>query len=93
MLYQAPTGSGKTILFSAVVAGAAARGSRIIILGHRDEIVRQISEALDELGVAHGIIAAGYPELPMFPVQVASVQTLARRLASARASARFVGHR
>ena len=80
VLYQAPTGAGKTILFSAVVAGAAARGSRIMILGHRDEIVRQISEALDELGIAHGIIAAGYPEQSIFPVQVASVQTLARRL-------------
>src|SRR5258708_14758871 len=80
VLYQAPTGSGKTVLFSSVVAGAAARGNRVAILGHRDEIVRQIADALDALDVAHGIIAAGYPQTPLLPVQVASVATLARRL-------------
>jgi DNA repair protein RadD len=80
VLYQGPTGSGKTVLFSTVVAGAAERGNRVTILGHRDEIVRQIADALTELGVAHGIIAAGYPEEPLMPVQVASVATLVRRL-------------
>jgi superfamily II DNA or RNA helicase len=80
VLYQGPTGSGKTVLFATVVAGAAARGNRICILGHRDEIVRQISDALTELGVPHGIIAAGYPEVPLMPVRVASVATLVRRL-------------
>jgi len=80
VLYAAPTGPGKTRIFSTVVAGAAARGNRVTILGHRDEIVRQICDALTELGVAHGIIAAGYPELPEMPVQVASVATLVRRL-------------
>jgi DNA repair protein RadD len=78
--YQAPTGSGKTVLFAAVVAGATARGDHTVILGHRDEIVQQVDTALDALGVAHGIIAAGYPETPELPVQVASVATLVRRL-------------
>lgn len=77
--YQAPTGSGKTILFAHIVAGAVARGKRVIILGHRDEIVRQISEALTALGADHGIIAAGYPETEA-QVQIASVATLVRRL-------------
>jgi superfamily II DNA or RNA helicase len=80
VLYQGPTGSGKTVLFAIVVAGAAARGNRVTVLGHRDEIVRQITDALTELGVAHGIIAANYPETPLLPVQVASVATLVRRL-------------
>jgi DNA repair protein RadD len=80
LLYQAPTGSGKTVLFATIVAGAAARGNRIAILGHRQEIVEQISEALDALGVAHGLIAAGEEESPDAAVQVCSVATLARRL-------------
>jgi superfamily II DNA or RNA helicase len=80
VLYQAPTGSGKTRIFSQVVAGAVDRGNRVVILGHRQEIVDQISEALDALGVVHGIIAAGHPEAPLLPVQVASVATLVRRL-------------
>jgi DNA repair protein RadD len=79
VLYAAPTGSGKTRLFATIVAGAAARGNSICILGHRVEITDQISAALDDLGVPHGIIAAGTPVTDM-PVQVASVATLARRL-------------
>src|SRR5262249_409797 len=77
--YQAPTGSGKTVLFAFIVAGAMARDNRVIIIGHRDEIVRQVSAALVELGVAHGIIAAGYDETPA-PVQIANIATLVRRL-------------
>jgi DNA repair protein RadD len=78
--YQGATGSGKTLIFAAVVAGATTRGNRTCILGHRDEIVRQISEALTALGIGHGFIAAGYPESPELSVQVCSVQTLIRRL-------------
>jgi superfamily II DNA or RNA helicase len=40
--YQAPTGSGKTLLFATIVAGATARGNRTVIPGHRDEIVQQV---------------------------------------------------
>ena len=35
-----------------------------------------ISKALDELGVTHGIIAAGYDETVNLPVQIASVAIL-----------------
>ena len=80
VLYQAPTGSGKTVLFATVVAGAAERGHRIAILGHRQEITEQISAALDALGVVHGVIAAGQAETADAAVRVCSVATLARRL-------------
>src|SRR5262245_41134670 len=79
VLYVGPTGSGKTVLFSYVVANAAARGNSVLIVGHRQEIVDQIHDALGALGVEHGIIAAGHPET-RGPVQVASAQTLVRRL-------------
>jgi superfamily II DNA or RNA helicase len=79
--YQAPTGSGKTVIFSEVVAGAVRRGNRVCILGHRDEIIQQISRALDALGVAHALVVAGCDAAALeHPVQVASVQTLVRRL-------------
>jgi superfamily II DNA or RNA helicase len=78
--YQAPTGSGKTILFTAIIDGATARGNRTLILGHRQEISEQIDVALTDLGLEHGFIAAGYPENPDAPVQIASVATLVRRL-------------
>ena len=79
VLYQALTGSGKTVLFSFVVQNAVARGNRVAIIGHRQEIVDQINTALGDIDVAHGIIAAGHPET-RGPVQVASVATLIRRL-------------
>ena len=74
-----PTGGGKTIVFSAITAGAVDRGRRVLILVHRRELIRQASAKLAQIGVAHGIIAAGFPASDQ-PVQVASVQTLVRRL-------------
>jgi len=78
-LLVAPTGMGKTIIFSAITKAAAARGRRVLILVHRRELIRQASAKLTQAGVNHGIIAAGF-ELSDHSVQVASVQTLARRL-------------
>jgi superfamily II DNA or RNA helicase len=79
VLYQAPTGSGKTVLFADMIADYAGAGKRALVLGHRDEIVQQISASLDTLAVDHGIIAPGYPETGD-RVQVASVFTAVRRL-------------
>ena len=73
------TGMGKTVIFSAITAGAVARGRRVLILVHRRELIRQASAKLTQAGVSHGIIAAGFDPSDQ-PVQVASVQTLARRL-------------
>ena len=75
------TGGGKTIILAAITHGAAARGRQVLILVHRRELIAQASSKLADAGVDHGIIAAGFPASDQ-PVQVASVQTLARRLAS-----------
>ena len=78
-LLVAPTGMGKTVIFSAITQAAASRGRRVLILVHRRELIRQASAKLTQAGVNHGIIAARF-ESSDHPVQVASVQTLARRL-------------
>lgn len=75
-----PTGGGKTIIFSAIAQSAAAKGNRVLILVHRRELIHQASSKLQWIGLQHGIIAAGVPATDA-PVQIASVQTLARRLA------------
>jgi superfamily II DNA or RNA helicase len=80
-LYVAPTGSGKTALFSAVAHGAAAKGNRVLILTHRIELVDQISSALTRSDTPHEFVAAGYPQKDA-QCLVASVQTLVRRLTS-----------
>jgi superfamily II DNA or RNA helicase len=74
-----PTGGGKTIIFSAIAQSAAAKGNRVLILVHRRELIHQASSKLQWIGLDHGIIAAGVPATDA-PVQIASVQTLARRL-------------
>jgi superfamily II DNA or RNA helicase len=73
------TGMGKTIILAAITQAVAARGRRVLILVHRRELIRQASAKLTQAGVSHGIIAAGFDSSD-HPVQVASVQTLARRL-------------
>jgi len=80
VLLVAPTGSGKTLMFSYVSASAVARGGRVLILAHRQELIRQTSQTLRTLAVPHGLIAPGHPPTD-HPVQVASVQTIVRRLA------------
>ena len=74
------TGGGKTIVFAYIAAEVAGKGKRVLILVHRRELIRQASRKLHEAGVHHGIIAPGHTSSRL-PVQVASVQTLARRIA------------
>jgi len=79
-LFVLPTGGGKTVVFTHIAERAAMRGSRICILVHRQELVDQSSRSLHAIGCNHGVIAAGYRQDLSHTVQVASVQTLARRL-------------
>lgn len=52
-LAVAPTGSGKTVLFSSILAAEVGRS---VAIAHRQEIVCQISLSLARNGVAHRII-------------------------------------
>jgi len=74
-----PTGAGKTVVFAQIARSAAERGNRVLILVHRRELVRQASDKLATAEVNHGIIASGI-RTTLSNVQVASVQTLVRRL-------------
>jgi superfamily II DNA or RNA helicase len=84
VLAVAPTGSGKTVVFSYITQHATLRGQRTLILVHRTELLDQVSRSLTEFGTPHGIIAAGYAPAYDRPVQVASVFSLVRRLEQAQ---------
>jgi DNA repair protein RadD len=73
----APTGSGKTVMFAHVIANAAQRGRRTLIIVHRVELVEQVADALELAGVDYGVVAPGHSETNN-PVQIASVATLAQ---------------
>lgn len=68
-----------TILFCYIVASAAAKGRRVVIIAHRQELISQISTALRKFGVDHGIISPQYTPSYYKAVQVASIATLNAR--------------
>lgn len=75
-----PTGCGKTIVFANVAAREVEAGNRVLILAHRDELIRQ---AANKLHKATGLMAAvekaeETAEGSLYPVTVGSVQTLMR---------------
>jgi DNA repair protein RadD len=78
-LIVSPTGSGKTVIFSHIADGAGRKNKRVWILVHRAELVDQTSRTMREIGIHHGVIAAGWPVDPLPHVQVVSVQTVVRR--------------
>lgn len=79
VLAVAPTGFGKTVVFSYMASAVQYKGKRVYIVVHRDELVDQVSRTLEAFGVEHGFIAAGRAAAPK-PVMVCSVFTLANRL-------------
>lgn len=79
VLFTLPTGGGKTMVFAHITARTAARGRRALVLVRRRELLCQASAKLEAFGVPHGCIAPGFPETDA-PVQVGTVQTVARRL-------------
>lgn len=80
ILLVLPTGAGKTVIFTHMARGASNRQKRVLILAHRDKLIRQASGKLDSHDTPHGIIMAGFPLKRTMNIQVASVQTMARRI-------------
>lgn len=80
-LLVAPTGSGKSVMLSALSGLAVMDGMRVLILAHRHELIEQISRTLDAFEIPHGIIAPEHPRHSTRKVQVASVATLVRKMA------------
>ena len=82
VMFQMPTGTGKTRLFTSIISDVRAWGVRnnvstkILIIAHRIELIEQISQSLSKYKVGHGIIAGGVPRDLQYTVQVASIQTI-----------------
>ena len=74
-----PTGAGKTVVFAAISKAISQNEKNVLILVHRRELIDQASKKLKNIGVNHGVIAAKYAS-SQNNIQIASVQTLVRRL-------------
>ena len=79
VLIQSATGSGKTALAARMLKTASDRGNGAWFICHRRELVTQSAITFAAAAVDHGIIAAGFDGDRRRPVQICSVQTLARR--------------
>lgn len=80
LLLQLATGAGKTIIFSAIAREFLRQGLAVLVFAHRLELITQAHEKLEAVsGLPAGIIKAGFPLHPDYDIQVASVQSLARR--------------
>lgn len=75
-----PTGGGKTYTASIIVHGAAAKGNVTWWLTHRRELASQASQTFHGLNIPHGTVQSGYVSNRHAVVQVASIQTIVRRL-------------
>jgi superfamily II DNA or RNA helicase len=79
LLLVAPTGSGKTVMAGSLVLSARSKARRVLFVAHRHELLDQPRRLLQGCGLRVGIVKAGVRPDPEAPVQIASIQTLARR--------------
>ena len=81
ILFACPTGSGKTVTAAEIVRFALSYGNRVLFVVHLRELVDQTIRTLASLGIDRVGVMRGDDGRtdPDAPVQVASIQTLARR--------------
>ena len=75
-----PTGAGKSVVFGEIIRLAVEKGSKVLWLVHRRNLVHQMRDTLERFGIQAGVIMAGVESNTDEPVQIGTVQTYARRL-------------
>ena len=84
ILYQMPTGTGKTRLFTSIIRDINVWGLRhninyrILIIAHRSELIEQSSRSLDKYRIKHGVLSGTMKDKRDLTqaIQVASIQTI-----------------
>ncbi|MCV6629477.1 MAG: DEAD/DEAH box helicase [Flavobacteriaceae bacterium] len=84
LLYQLPTGGGKTVIFSEIVRRYVEEmKKKVLVLTHRIELSKQTSQMIEKFGVQNKIINSDIKELEDqhdYMCFVAMVETLNNRL-------------
>lgn len=95
LLYQLPTGGGKTVIFSEIARRYLEKYNRkVLVLTHRIELSKQTSKMLTGFGVKNTIIDSNVKDLPYnneFDCYVAMVETLNNRLKDKKFHMDYVG--
>ena len=94
LLYQLPTGGGKTRIFSEIARKFIGQsGKTVVILTHRAELCRQTSSTLKKSGIMNRVIDSSTKVIKKgaVPCYVAMVETLKNRIADGKFEAGQVG--
>ncbi len=95
ILFQLPTGGGKTVIFSEISRRyIKASGKKVLILTHRIELCKQTSNMLTEFGVKNKIINSKVKEVSDnndYQCFVAMVETLNNRLQDEKVTINNIG--
>lgn len=75
-----PQGSGKSVIISMIAVGAAAKGNDVLILSHRDEILKQNFDKMQRLGLTSAIVNAETRNIPEAQVAIGMSQTISVRI-------------
>jgi superfamily II DNA or RNA helicase len=79
IIFQCPTGAGKTIISAFMIQGALAKGLKVLFLVHLRELIQQTSDKLALLQIQHSVICPGYAYYN-HDCQLAMMQTFSRRM-------------
>lgn len=95
ILYQLPTGGGKTVIFSEIAKRYINEsGKKVLILTHRIELSKQTSTTLSEIGVKNKVINSTVKEIPndeKLQCYVAMVETLNNRIKEGQLNINNIG--
>lgn len=77
----APTGAGKTVMFSYIAQQVVAQGKKVLCISHRTKLLTQTGGSMQQFGLKPVYIKAGAKKVPFDKnVYVAMAQTLRRRI-------------
>jgi len=79
IVLQAPTGSGKTVMFTFMLKTASGKNWNCLLLTDRIELLQQANGTFDNVGVNYKNITAETKVIPDSKVLVAMVETMKRR--------------
>lgn len=95
LLYQLPTGGGKTVIFSEIARRYILKNQhKVLILTHRIELSKQTSNMLTEFGVTNKVIDSSVKEVKNegnYTCFVAMVETLNNRIKEEKADLDDIG--
>ena len=85
-VFVLPTGGGKTVVFCNIALRAAIRGTKTLILTHREELFKQTFKSLGRVGVGTYILDAKSTRTGLIDEQViiGMVETVKRRISSGK---------